>query len=63
MPIIRIDLLEGRTHEQKQAMVQKVTQAVCETAGAPPEAVRIIIGEMKKSEYAVAGVLVSDQTK
>ncbi len=61
MPIIRIDLLEGRSHEQKKSLAQKVTQAVCETTNAPPEAVRIIISEMKPSEYSIAGVLVSEK--
>ena len=32
MPIVQIDLLEGRTVEQKRAMVAKVTEAIQETA-------------------------------
>jgi len=31
MPIIQIDMLEGRTVEQKRNLVQKVTEVVCET--------------------------------
>ncbi|HBL68180.1 MAG TPA: 4-oxalocrotonate tautomerase, partial [Firmicutes bacterium] len=31
MPIIQIELLEGRTIDQKRALVERVTQAVCET--------------------------------
>ena len=34
MPIITVQMLEGRTDEQKKALVEKVTDAVVETTGA-----------------------------
>lgn len=54
-------MLEGRTDEQKKALVEKVTAAVTETTGAPAEAVTIFIEEMTKNHLAVAGVRKSDQ--
>lgn len=54
-------MLEGRTDEQKKALVEKVTAAVTETTGAPAEAVTIFIEEMSKNHLAVAGVLKSNQ--
>lgn len=41
MPIITVQLLEGRTDEQKRALVEKVTAAVAETTGAPAERVQL----------------------
>ncbi|HAH96146.1 MAG TPA: 4-oxalocrotonate tautomerase [Firmicutes bacterium] len=61
MPIIQIELLEGRTIDQKRALVERVTQAVCETINAPAEAVSIIIREMKREDYAKAGKLAADK--
>lgn len=61
MPIVQIDLLEGRTHEQKKLMVEKVTQAIVETTGAKPENVSIIIRDMDHGNYASGGVLFSDR--
>ncbi|HCF92090.1 MAG TPA: 4-oxalocrotonate tautomerase [Firmicutes bacterium] len=61
MPIIQIELLEGRTIDQKRALVERVTQAVCETVNAPAEAVSIIIREMKREDYAKAGKLAADK--
>lgn len=49
MPIITVQMLEGRTDEQKKALVEKVTDAVIETTGAEAEKVSIIIEEMKKN--------------
>ncbi len=61
MPIVQIEILEGRTVEQKRAMVKEVTDAICKTLNAKPDAVRIIIRDMKFENYATAGVLRSDQ--
>lgn len=60
MPIVQIELLEGRTHEQKRAMVEKVTQAIVDTTGAKAESVTIIIRDMEKGNLAKGGVLASD---
>lgn len=61
MPIITVKMIEGRTEEQKKALVEKVTEAVAETTGAPKENVFIIIEEMKKNHYATGGVRFSDK--
>lgn len=60
MPIVTVKMLEGRSDDQKRALVEKVTAAVVETTGAAVEAVSIVIEEMKKTDYAVAGVRKSD---
>jgi 4-oxalocrotonate tautomerase len=61
MPIVQIDLLEGRTVEQKKLMVEKVTAAIVESTGAPSERVTIIIRDLAKENLAVAGVLASER--
>lgn len=61
MPIVTVQMFEGRTDDQKKALVEKVTDAVVETTGASKEAVVIVIEEMKKNHYAVAGKRASDE--
>nr|WP_293921622.1 2-hydroxymuconate tautomerase [Metasolibacillus sp.] len=61
MPIITIKMIEGRTDEQKRALVQEVTEAVSKTVNAPKENISIIIEEMSKNHYATAGVLQMDK--
>lgn len=61
MPIIQVEMLKGRTLEQKRALAEKVTQAVVETANCPREAVKIIIREMEFENYAQGGVLKCDE--
>lgn len=57
MPIIQVNLFEGRTADQKRKLVAEMTDAVVKTIGVKPEDVRIILQEMAKENYAVAGVL------
>ncbi len=61
MPYVTVKMLEGRTEEQKRALVEKVTEAVVETTGATREKVTVFIEEMNKSDYGVGGKLFSDQ--
>jgi 4-oxalocrotonate tautomerase len=60
VPILQVELLKGRTMEQKREMARKVTDAVSEALSCPKEAVRIIIREMELENFAHAGVLRSD---
>lgn len=61
MPIIEVHMLEGRTIEQKRELVGQVTEAVCRSLGSRPEQVRIILSEMPKEDYAIAGTLHCDK--
>jgi len=60
MPILQVEILKGRTVEQKREMVRKVTDAITETLNCPKEAVSIIIREMEWENFAKAGVLKID---
>lgn len=60
MPFAQIYMLEGRTPEQKKAVIEKVTQALVDAVGAPKEAVRVWIHEMPKENWGIAGVSAKD---
>ena len=61
MPIVQVDMLKGRTLEQKREMAKKVTEAIAEAANCPKEAVKIIIREMEFDNFSQAGVLKCDE--
>ena len=56
MPFAQIYILEGRTEEQKRAVIEKVTQALVEAIGAPKENVRVWIHDVPKENRGIAGV-------
>lgn len=61
MPFAQIHILEGRTEEQKRAVIQKVTQALHEAIDAPVETVRVQIIEVPKTNWGIAGVSAKDR--
>ncbi|KRN03755.1 MULTISPECIES: 2-hydroxymuconate tautomerase [Holzapfeliella] len=61
MPIVHIDLIEGRSPEQLKGLVKDVTEAIAKNTGAPQENVHIVLNEMRKDNYSVGGTLKSDQ--
>ncbi|MCX6567726.1 MAG: tautomerase family protein [Candidatus Aminicenantes bacterium] len=63
MPLIEIHLLQGRTDDQKKALLAAVTTAVHESIGAPLETIRVWVQEFSPKEYMAAGVLAADKKK
>ena len=61
MPIIRVEMFSGRTPEQKKAMVKELTDAFVRTAGGKPEAVHVVVSDVDKDHWAVAGELCSER--
>jgi 4-oxalocrotonate tautomerase len=61
MPTIRVELMEGRTPEQKKNLVQALTQSVVQTLGGSPESVDVLLYDIKRSDWATGGVLWSEK--
>lgn len=55
MPIAHVYILEGRNDEQKLAVIEKTTDALCEALGAPRETVRVLVLEVPKSDWGIGG--------
>ena len=62
MPIVRIDMWPGRTHQQKADLAKAITDALVNIANTTPEATTIVFQDVPKENWAEAGVLTSDQT-
>jgi len=60
MPEIVVYLIEGRTLEEKRALVKDMTSVVVKNIGVPPEAVVISLVEQPKTTKGKGGVLFSD---
>ena len=60
MPLIIVNMFEGRTIDQRRALVDKVTQAVCESLDITPDRVQIILKDVPKTNWAKEGKLISD---
>lgn len=61
MPIIRVEMLKGRTTEQKRKMAQELTDAFINTAGGNASAVQVVITDIEKEDWAAGGELMLDK--
>jgi len=57
MPIIEVTLLEGRSQQTKQRLIDALTRAAIEAIDAPRESVRVMIWEIPPGNFAVGGVV------
>ena len=60
MPNITVELLSGRTLDQRREFVAAVTDSAIAILGAKRESVRIVFTEIEKSDVANGGTLASD---
>jgi 4-oxalocrotonate tautomerase len=60
MPIIRVEMFAGRTRDQKRALVKELTESFLRTCGSKPEAVQIVLVDVEKEDWGVAGKLNCD---
>jgi 4-oxalocrotonate tautomerase len=57
MPNITVEMLAGRSIEQRSKFAEAVTAVAVEILGVRPESVRIRYDEHGKADYAKGGVL------
>ncbi len=62
MPVVTVEMWEGRSRRQKRALVAAITEAMVRHAGAKPDHLHVIIHEVPKQNWGRAGRL-SDGTE
>lgn len=60
MPVITVDWLEGRTAQQKAQLAEAITKTFVEIAKVPKEQVWIVFHDVRRSDWAMSGKLLSE---
>lgn len=55
MPFIQVTMVEGRTTEQKHALIAALSQATAETLSVPVDRVRVAIYEVTGDDWGIGG--------
>lgn len=62
MPVITIDMLDGKTPEQKKQLVEGITDVVCSITKVSREVVTIIFHDITRDNWGSGGKLKSEVT-
>jgi 4-oxalocrotonate tautomerase len=60
MPVVNLSFYPGRTDDQKRELVRRITDVVTDVTGVDPHDVWVLITEVPKENFGVAGELQSD---
>lgn len=60
MPIVKVELLEGRTEDQKRKIAEGICKALVEEGGAKKEAVTITFHDLTTGDIAKGDKLLKD---
>lgn len=60
MPTYHIEMMEGRTPDQKKKLVEAITRVTVEVLGVTPESVDILIADIRRDNWATGGKLWSE---
>lgn len=61
MPVITIQMREGRSSAAKKKLLRKVTDAVADSIEVDPARVRVLIHEVPDLNFAVGGISYAEQ--
>ena len=62
MPTYHIEMMEGRTIEQKKKLVAEITRVSVEILGGSPESDDILITDVKRENWATGGTLWTERS-
>lgn len=61
MPIIRVEMWEGRTKEQKRELVWALSKEMARITDCGIESIYVVIDEVKKENWGAGGELCSEK--
>jgi 4-oxalocrotonate tautomerase len=63
MPMIRVEMLTGRTEAQRIELADVLTRETARIAKCPVEDIQVIICEVERTHWAVGGLLNQSSTQ
>jgi 4-oxalocrotonate tautomerase len=61
LPIIQVQLVEGRSADLKRQLISEITEVVSKTLGNAPESIRVLLHEVPADNWGVGGVPITDR--
>lgn len=61
MPIIRVEILAGRSVEKKRELVETLSKETARIIGCPENSIYVVIEDVAKQNWGVGGELLADK--
>lgn len=61
MPIVRVEILEGRPQAVKEKLAAEITETVARHLGNDPQHIYVIFDEVKAENWATGGIFFSQR--
>ena len=61
MPVVRVSWFEGKNQEQKSKVAADITSSIVRNTATDPDYIYVIFDDVKKSDWAGAGKLYSEE--
>lgn len=61
MPIINVQMLSGRTAEQKQQLIRELAEGTIRALDVPEQAIRILLTEVEPQHWGVGTISKAEQ--
>jgi 4-oxalocrotonate tautomerase len=62
MPVVRVEMLAGRSRDQKREIAETFTRELARVARCGPEHVQIIFTDVERQDWALGGALADEET-
>lgn len=56
MPLIHVEMLEGRSEEIKEQLIAELTDTTVSVLGVNRESIRVVLVDVPKSHWGIGGV-------
>jgi len=56
MPLVHVEILEGRSEEKIEELIEEITATMEKVLNAPKQNVRVIVNEVPKTHWGIGGV-------
>jgi 4-oxalocrotonate tautomerase len=63
MPVVIVEMWEGRTVDQKRNLIRAITDAMVEHAACSPDHLHVVIHESTKENWGRGGIISTDEVK
>ena len=63
MPFVQVQMIEGKTDEQKRQLIAGLTETIATVLGIHHDGVRVILYDIPSSHYGIGGVPIRERVK